>query len=125
MHSHIIMQLPAKAATSPKPKKVTSLEKKAIRKKKDPKATKRALSAYMLWLSENRAKLANPGMIFADVLRAAGAQWAKVADKLKWEKLAAKEKKRCEKEMAAFKGVAPKLMRKCVMATPAMKNGRT
>ncbi|EYB87342.1 hypothetical protein Y032_0045g1104 [Ancylostoma ceylanicum] len=73
------MPRPAKAATSPKPKKVTSPEKKAIRKKKDPKARKRALSAYELWLSENRAKLAKPGMTFVEVSRAAGAEWAKVA----------------------------------------------
>lgn len=66
---HITMARPAKAATSPKPKKVTSPKKRAVRKKKDPKAPKRALSAYMLWLSENRAKLAKPGMTFVEVSR--------------------------------------------------------
>ncbi|RCN49629.1 HMG box [Ancylostoma caninum] len=106
------MPRPTKAATSPKPKKVSAPEKKIIRKKKDPKAPKRALSAYMLWLSENRAMLAKP------VAKAAGAEWAKVADKSKWEKLAAKEKKRYEKEMAAYKGVATEApAKKVVKAT--------
>ncbi|RCN45780.1 HMG box [Ancylostoma caninum] len=99
------MPRPTKAATSPKPKKVSAPDKKIVRKKKDPKAPKRALSAYMLWLSENRAKLAKPGMSVVEFAKAAGAEWAKVADKSKWEKLAAKEKKRYEKERAAYKGV--------------------
>lgn len=30
-------------------------------------------------------------------------EWAKVTDKSKWEKMAAEEKKRYEKEMAAYK----------------------
>ncbi|EPB70253.1 HMG box [Ancylostoma ceylanicum] len=72
----------------------------------------------MLWLSENRAKLAKPGMTFVEVSRAAGAEWVKAADTSKWEKLAAKEKKRYEKEMAAYKGVAPEApAKKVVKAT--------
>ncbi|KIH45045.1 HMG box [Ancylostoma duodenale] len=118
---HITMPRPTKAAASPKPKKVSAPEKKIVRKKKDPKAPKRALSAYMLWLSENRAKLAKPGMSVVEVAKAAGAEWAKVADKSKWEKLAAKEKKRYEKEMAAYKGVAPEApAKKVVKAKPKL-----
>ncbi|KIH61128.1 hypothetical protein ANCDUO_08607 [Ancylostoma duodenale] len=83
------MPRPTKAAASPKPKKVSALEKKNVRKK-DPRAPKRHC-----------------------------ADWAKVADKSKWEKLAAKEKKRYEKDMAAYKGVAPEApTKKVVRAKP-------
>ncbi|ETN77748.1 hypothetical protein RB195_004527 [Necator americanus] len=97
------MGRPKKAAASSSPKKVKSPKMKAERKKKDPNAPKRAQSAYMLWLNENRSKLAKPGMSVVDVSRAAGVEWAKVSDKSKWEKMAADEKKRYEKEMAAYK----------------------
>uniref|UniRef100_A0A1I7X1Z7 HMG box domain-containing protein n=1 Tax=Heterorhabditis bacteriophora TaxID=37862 RepID=A0A1I7X1Z7_HETBA len=140
-----------KAAAASSPKKAKSPKKKAERKKKDPNAPKRAQSAYMLWLNENRSKLAKPGMSVVDVsrvsiihylnlvhflvksayflarpmltyflqmfmyfvnlvftmtlyiLQAAGVEWATVKDKSKWEKQAAEEKKRYEKEMAAYK----------------------
>ncbi|KIH44300.1 HMG box [Ancylostoma duodenale] len=69
----------------------------------------------MLGLSENRAKLAKHGMSVVEVAKAAGAEWAKVADKFKWEKLAAKEKKRYEKEMAAYIGVTPEAPTKKVV----------
>ena len=52
------------------PKKTKSPKKeKKERKKKDPNAPKRAQSAYMLWLGENRAKLTKPGMSVVDVSR--------------------------------------------------------
>lgn len=40
------------------------------------------------------------------VLQAAGVEWGTVKDKSKWEKMAAVEKKRYEKEMAAYKAGA-------------------
>lgn len=61
------------------------------------------MSAYMLWLKENRARLTKPGMGVTDVSKAAGAEWNTLKDKSKWEKQAQEDKKRYEKEMAAFK----------------------
>ncbi|ETN70159.1 hypothetical protein NECAME_14932 [Necator americanus] len=46
----------------------------AERKKKDPNAPKRTQPAYMLWLNENRSKLAKPGMSTVDVSKAAGVE---------------------------------------------------
>lgn len=63
----------------------------------DPNAPKRAKSAYMFWLAENRARLSKPGLSVIDVTRAAGAEWGTVKDKSKWEKMAAEDKKRYEK----------------------------
>ncbi|KIH45336.1 HMG box, partial [Ancylostoma duodenale] len=67
------------------------------------------------------AKLAKPGKSVVEVAKAAGAEWAKVVDKSKWEKLAAEEKKRYEKEMVAYKGVALEAPgRKVVKAKPKL-----
>uniref|UniRef100_A0A0M3HQR2 HMG box domain-containing protein n=1 Tax=Ascaris lumbricoides TaxID=6252 RepID=A0A0M3HQR2_ASCLU len=86
----------------------TSPVKKQKRAKKDPNAPKRGRSSYMFWLAENRARLTQPGMSVVDVTRAAGAEWNTIEDKSKWEKLAAEDKKRYEKELVAYKGgVAP------------------
>ena len=98
---------PKKAAKSPK--KTKSPAQKGERKKrakKDPNAPKRGQSGYMFWLAENRSKLTKPGMGVTDVAKAAGAEWAKVGDKSKWEKKAADDKKRYEREMASYKGGA-------------------
>ncbi|VDP10337.1 unnamed protein product [Heligmosomoides polygyrus] len=91
-----------KAAGASSPKKVKSPKMKAEKRKKDPNAPKRAQSAYMLWLNEMRPKLTKPGMSVVDVSRAAGVEWATVKDKSRWEKMAAEEKKRYEKD---FKSV--------------------
>ena len=40
----------------------------------------------MLWLKDNRSKIAKAGMSVIDVSRAAGVEWGKVKDKSKWEK---------------------------------------
>jgi len=95
----------AKKSASPKksPAKKPKGERKA-RTKKDPNAPKRAQSAYMLWLNECRASITKPGMGVTDVAKAAGAEWGKLTDKTKWEKKAADDKKRYEREMASYKG---------------------
>lgn len=99
---------PKKAAKSPAKKsaKAASPKKAKVEKKrakKDPNAPKRGASAYMLWLKDNRARLTKPGMSVVDVTKAAGVEWGNVKDKSKYEKLAAEDKKRYEKEMAAYK----------------------
>ena len=87
------------AAKSPTKSAVT----KRGKKDKDPNAPKRGKSGYFIWLAENRARLTKPGMGVTDVAKAAGAEWNQIQDKSKWEKLAAEDKKRYEREMAAYK----------------------
>ncbi|VDM29039.1 unnamed protein product [Toxocara canis] len=78
--------------------------KKGISKKaKDPNAPKRAMSAFFFWMQENRERLKKPGMGVADVAKAAGAEWAKLSDKTKWEKKAEEDKKRYERDLLAYK----------------------
>ncbi|KAI6220018.1 HMG box domain-containing protein [Aphelenchoides fujianensis] len=74
------------------------------KKKKDPNAPKRAMSAFFLWMQENRARLKKDGMSVADVAKAAGVEWGKLTDKTEWEKKAEQDKKRYERELAAYKG---------------------
>ncbi|CAJ0575277.1 unnamed protein product, partial [Mesorhabditis spiculigera] len=92
---------PVKAAKSPK-------KERKVKAKKDPNAPKRGKTAYMIWLAENRARLTKPGMPVTEVSKAAGVEWGNVKDKSKWEKLAATDKARYEKEKAAYKGGSPK-----------------
>jgi len=93
--------MPKAAKKSPAKKSPT---KKAARAKKDPNAPKRGQSGYMIWLNESRKSLTKPGMSVTDVAKAAGVEWGKLKDKTKWEKLAAEDKKRYERESAAYKG---------------------
>ncbi|GMR36551.1 hypothetical protein PMAYCL1PPCAC_06746 [Pristionchus mayeri] len=78
--------------------------KGGVKKAKDPNAPKRAMSAFFFWMAENRQSLKKPGMGVADVAKAAGVEWGKLGDKSKWEKMAEKDKKRYESEIAAYKG---------------------
>ncbi|KAI6184784.1 HMG box domain-containing protein [Aphelenchoides bicaudatus] len=73
------------------------------KKGKDPNAPKRAMSAFFIWMQENRARLKKPGMSVSDVAKAAGVEWGKLTDKTKWEKKAEDDKKRYETELAAYK----------------------
>lgn len=54
-------------------------------------------------MNENRAALTKPGMGVSEVAKAAGVEWKKLKDKTKWEKAAAEDKKRYEREMKAYK----------------------
>lgn len=90
-----------KATKSKASKRSTS-----TRKQKDPNAPKRAKSAYMFWLEENRARLTKPGMSVVDVSKAAGAEWVTVKDKSKYEKMAAQDKQRYEAEKKNYKANA-------------------
>jgi structure-specific recognition protein 1 len=108
------MGRPSKGGASPKKSKKaakgggSSSPKKAKRAKKDPNAPKRAQSAYMIWLAENRSRITKPGMGVTDVAKKAGEEWRKLGDKSKWEKQAAKEKERYDREMSAYKKKSPK-----------------
>ena len=47
-------------------------ERGVAKKAKDPNAPKRALSAYFIWLQENRPAIKKDGMSVSDVAKAAG-----------------------------------------------------
>ncbi|KAI6184801.1 HMG box domain-containing protein [Aphelenchoides bicaudatus] len=80
------------------------MAKGVSKKGKDPNAPKRAMTAFFIWMQENRANLKKPGMSVSDVAKAAGVEWGKLKDKTKWEKKAEDDKKRYERELAAYKG---------------------
>ena len=51
--------------------------KRKTKQDKDPNKPKRAQSAYMLWLADNREKIKtdNPGISFTDIVKKAGEIW--------------------------------------------------
>ncbi|XP_055383414.1 high mobility group protein Z-like [Condylostylus longicornis] len=55
---------------------------------------KRPLSAYMLWLNENREsiKKENPGIKVTEIAKRGGELWRGMKDKTEWENKAAKMK---------------------------------
>merc|ERR1719266_3189302 len=56
--------------------KVTSVKKTKFRK--DENAPKKPLSAYFLWMADNRGSLTTPGIAHKVVLKKLGEMWAKV-----------------------------------------------
>jgi len=80
------------------------------KKTKDPNAPKRALSAFFFFCSEMRpaVRATMPGAGVGDIAKELGKRWEKVTDKTKYEKQAAGDKLRYEKEMAIYKGKKPK-----------------
>ncbi|KAF8358731.1 hmg-3, partial [Pristionchus pacificus] len=82
-------------------------EKKTRKKKekKDPNAPKRGMSAFMLWMGEARAGLKKEGDSIGDVAKKAGELWKTITgdEKKKWEKKAAEDKERYEREMKEYK----------------------
>lgn len=115
----------AKTAVAKKPSKVVKAAKGAVAKKpikvaaasieasmpskkaaKDPNAPKRAMSSYMLYVRENRKRLAeeNPECKQTQLMSLAGQQWKALTaeDKGIYEGMHAKDKKRYEKEMSSY-----------------------
>ena len=90
-------------ATKPKKESKAKAAKPAGKKKKD--GPKRGLSAFMFFSQDNRDKIKeeNPGCSFGEVGKFLGAAWgaADAATKAKYEKMAAADKERYEKEKAA------------------------
>jgi len=80
---------------------------KKHKKKKDPNAPKRPLSAFFLFCADERAavKSANPSYSVGDVAKHLGERWNKVtADvKSKYEARASQDKGRYEKEMEHYR----------------------
>lgn len=80
--------------------------KRATRKKKDPNAPKRSLSAYMFFANENRdiVRAENPGISFGQVGKLLGEKWKALSsdEKVPYENKADTDKKRYEKEKAEY-----------------------
>ncbi|KAL2829664.1 high mobility group box domain-containing protein [Aspergillus cavernicola] len=92
------------------PKEKTTRKAKAPRetgrKKKDPNAPKRGLSAYMFFANDNRDKVRedNPGISFGQVGKMLGEKWKALSEKDRkpYDEKAATDKKRYEDEKAAY-----------------------
>ena len=74
---------------------------------KDPNAPKKPLSAYMLWLGDNRARITKSlpkGSRVTEVAKQAGVEWKKVASKAKgpYEKKAEKAKAEYQDAMKKY-----------------------
>lgn len=78
------------------------------RKKKDPNAPKRPLSAFFLFCHDERpaVKVIHPNYGVGDVAKELGDRWNKVSPetKQKYEQKAGKDKIRYEQDMAIYKG---------------------
>jgi len=76
------------------------------KKKKDPNAPKRGLSAYMFFANDQRDSVReeNPGIKFGEVGKLLGARWKALDDKQRtpYETKAAEDKKRYEDEKANY-----------------------
>jgi len=79
---------------------------KGSKKKKDPNAPKRGLSAYMFFANEQRenVRAENPGIAFGQVGKVLGERWKALSQKQRdpYEAKAAADKKRYEDEKAAY-----------------------
>ncbi|KAL1973898.1 hypothetical protein VTN31DRAFT_5458 [Thermomyces dupontii] len=91
------------------PKEKTTRKTKARhgeKRKKDPNAPKRGLSAYMFFANENRERVReeNPGIAFGALGRKLGEMWKNLSDEERkpYEDKAAADKKRYEDEKAQY-----------------------
>jgi len=86
------------------------ITKKGTKKEKDPNAPKKAMSAYFLWLNENRPKIIAEHKLdsskVAEVAKKAGEIWGKMTDaqKAPFSAKADKDKARYASEKAAMCG---------------------
>ncbi|KAL9634760.1 MAG: hypothetical protein Q9164_003901 [Protoblastenia rupestris] len=76
------------------------------KKKKDPNAPKRGLSAYMFFANENRDNVReeNPGISFGQVGKVLGERWKALNEKQRtpYEAKAKADKERYESEKASY-----------------------
>jgi len=92
-------------------KTTTRKPTKTAKKKKDPNAPKRGLSAYMFFANEQRENVRseNPGIAFGQVGKVLGERWKALSDKQRapYEAKAAADKKRYEDEKAVYQVPSP------------------
>lgn len=88
-----------------KPRERKEKSSKKSKKDRDENAPKRATSAFLYWLNENREKIKkeNPGIKITEISKKAGEIWSELKDKSEWEKQAAKDKERYNREMEEYK----------------------
>jgi len=83
------------------------VKKKTKKRKKDPNAPKRALSAYMYFANECRedVRAANPGIKFGDLGKRLGQMWKELSEdeRKPYEEKAAADKQRYESERETYK----------------------
>ncbi|KAJ5683799.1 Non-histone chromosomal protein 6 [Penicillium sp. IBT 18751x] len=92
------------------PKEKTTTRKggkeRVQRRKKDPNAPKRGLSAYMFFANDNRDKVReeNPGITFGQVGKMLGDKWKALteSERKPYDEKAAVDKKRYEEEKAKY-----------------------
>ncbi|KAH8089269.1 high mobility group box domain-containing protein [Filobasidium floriforme] len=79
--------------------------------KKDPNAPKRGLSAFMFYSTAQRenVKKNNPGISFGEIGKQLGQQWREMTaqEKAPYEKQAAADKERAEREKKQYEGGVP------------------
>lgn len=80
--------------------------KRTVRRKKDPNAPKRALSAYMFFANENRdiIKSENPDVTFGQVGKLLGERWKALSaeDREPYDAKAKADKRRYESEKELY-----------------------
>ncbi|KAH9976870.1 HMG-box [Lactifluus volemus] len=101
-------QMPKEASKSKTRKAAEKTEKipRGGARKKDPKAPKRALSAYMFFSQDwrERIKAENPDASFGEVGKLLGAKWKELDDEEKrpYVEQAARDKSRAEQEKSEY-----------------------
>ncbi|KAL0882981.1 hypothetical protein ABMA27_016470 [Loxostege sticticalis] len=95
-----------------KPKKTITIseaprkrKEKSKKREKDANAPKRAATAFMLWLNENRKQIVeeNPGIKVTEIAKKGGELWRDLKDKTEWEEKAAKAKEEYNQAMKKYK----------------------
>jgi len=79
--------------------------KKRRKRQKDPNAPKRALSAFFFFCAQERPAVRKlmPSASVGEIAKELGKRWEGCTDRAKFDKLAAEDRKRYEREMAAYK----------------------
>ncbi|KAI8436985.1 hypothetical protein MSG28_010388 [Choristoneura fumiferana] len=114
-----------------KPKKAITISeaprkrKEKSKKEKDVNAPKRAATAFMLWLNENRKKITedNPGIKVTEIAKKGGEMWRDLKDKSEWEEKANKSKEEYNQAMKKYKesGAADEFKQKKKQAAKEQK----
>jgi len=89
-----------KSSKDPKEKK-----ERKVKKTKLPGQPKRNMSAYFIWMNENREQIKkdHPGLSVTEFGKKAGELWKGLTDKSEWEQKASEDKKRFDQEMEEWK----------------------
>ncbi|XP_026481775.1 LOW QUALITY PROTEIN: FACT complex subunit Ssrp1-like [Ctenocephalides felis] len=97
-----------KSSSSSKSSKTVSekpRKSKKNKKERDENKPKRPMTAFMLWMNENRDTIRekNPGLKITEIAKKGGEMWRELKDKSVWEDKAAKMKTDYNKAMSDYK----------------------